>query len=85
MTDERERAERLEVEKKTYESGWLEAEGKISDLNEKLKKTESQCEALRQAVCDAMTQLRWLNEKEQRGSTNTILARLEATLNESKD
>jgi len=37
---ERQRAERLEAEKKTYESGWLEAEGLISDLRARAERAE---------------------------------------------
>jgi chromosome segregation ATPase len=37
----RERAEKAEAEKKTYESGWLEAEGIISDLQERAEDAEA--------------------------------------------
>jgi len=38
---ERQRAEKAEAEKKTYESGWLEAEGIISDLQGQVERAEA--------------------------------------------
>jgi len=47
---ERQRAEKAEAEKKTYESGWLEAEGIISDLQERVERAEAERDRLRESA-----------------------------------
>jgi len=61
---------------------WVEGE-RIS-WRERAEKAEAEKLHLRDVVCESMSQLRWLNEKEQRGTTNTVLARLEHALRQDE-
>jgi hypothetical protein len=62
----------------------LVAAKEIEALHQRAERAEAEKLHLRDVVCESMLQLRWLNEKEQRGTTNTVLARLEHALRQDE-